>query len=1234
MFQHASLGDVPYFIVAVTLLLLGVDGKFSSLPPLHIGTWTNFGYPDPGVQADIRGVTDGMRAAVMAVNAEGGIFGRQLVLDECEATFSPRKAVTCLGYLDGNGSIATLGLIIPTVIAAVEPELVRRDIFTVQSQGSRTFNRHWIYAHANDHAIMSAMIRHASQDLHFRRVGLVWAPDTGVNAHLVPEAESLCVSLGMTLTGVLGVNLSQFGYLQKNQKVYQTFLSGMPQAIVFLGSSVPSNLDVMVDLLNRSATGNGVTTELTILTWEGAAQIFQNVAAKMINLGHPEAIDRLRMVSGLPHLLDFRYAAVQHAFRDFTAYFGNTSFTLLQNDYFFYSFSFWMQLRFISNVLRSMNPNNMTRAAFMDKVFDSNVVTVDDLTFGMFADTCTGMRAAMEFFCECNEGYRAVETYYMTRSLQLEPVRNGTVTTSFGECARGTSAIVPSLVYLRVAPNDTLLLNAAAEMLLGAQLLNTSRYENCTVGFDGVASNASLTDFDQAVAKAVADRVVSVMFPSIILPAMDSAPLIIVDPLYFPAQLASSVFDGRTLHIFATLQQEIHAIASAAVLALGRVIPGIPATFSSVVHAADASAIEATIGLSLNTFGVSLSQLLRPNPLKPLAMPATLSGFLFVFGVTTAEDVRTVVAFLVANPSAVVMLAFNELSVLYAAFLAQAQKQHVETRVVFATSLTNWNLPSNNTANVASGYFAAFPDAAKRTPLTLRGFVTQSAVRKVADQITPALITPDAFVSKWYSISVVAVSADIVLGPFSLAACYSALDSTCETNTGARTVRVLRLSDVANTTAAQHAPSSTLTTYLFQSGRIEYKPLPTSAVPLPPGVVGGIATGSAIGAVALSVFVWWLRTSGKRNNRNAPVEPSVPTTVIFTDIESSTSLWAAIPVLMAPALDLHHDMIRQLVAKHKCYEVKTIGDAFMIATSSADAAVLLATELQHTLFECQQWPTEIDDMYCDLEVARAQESNAAILYANLPEERYRSMWNGLRVRIGIHTGPCDIKLDPVTGGYDYYGPTVNAAARTEAQANGGQVLMTKATVDALSSAVMTSLSITSIGDHELRGVAEKMTLYQLVTIPGRKFVERECEIADPLENSSVSSRNAGDKYAKAKDPWVEVVGNILVTLLSTMPRERHPFLSTFCERWRINVQSLSRHGQDPHVEALAKRLGPLMQRKYGAFSLNNNYVETSSTSSGQSASRLRNSRSFGSLEAVDAQQKTNDSSALSPKTIA
>ncbi|KEG05151.1 putative receptor-type adenylate cyclase, partial [Trypanosoma grayi] len=51
-----------------------------------------------------------------------------------------------------------------------------------------------------------------------------------------------------------------------------------------------------------------------------------------------------------------------------------------------------------------------------------------------------------------------------------------------------------------------------------------------------------------------------------------------------------------------------------------------------------------------------------------------------------------------------------------------------------------------------------------------------------------------------------------------------------------------------------------------------------------------------------------------RDNNNAPKEPTDPVTVVFTDIESSTALWAACPEIMPDAVATHHRLIRSLIA--------------------------------------------------------------------------------------------------------------------------------------------------------------------------------------------------------------------------------------------------------------------------------------------------------------------------------
>ncbi|KAJ9457801.1 Receptor-type adenylate cyclase A [Diplonema papillatum] len=63
-------------------------------------------------------------------------------------------------------------------------------------------------------------------------------------------------------------------------------------------------------------------------------------------------------------------------------------------------------------------------------------------------------------------------------------------------------------------------------------------------------------------------------------------------------------------------------------------------------------------------------------------------------------------------------------------------------------------------------------------------------------------------------------------------------------------------------------------------------------------------------------------------------------TILFTDIVSSTAIWNASPVHMKRALQLHNSLIRKALAEYGGYEVKTIGDSFMAAFSTATDAVI------------------------------------------------------------------------------------------------------------------------------------------------------------------------------------------------------------------------------------------------------------------------------------------------------
>eukprot|EP00667_Euglena_gracilis_P001271 EG_transcript_1271 len=229
-----------------------------------------------------------------------------------------------------------------------------------------------------------------------------------------------------------------------------------------------------------------------------------------------------------------------------------------------------------------------------------------------------------------------------------------------------------------------------------------------------------------------------------------------------------------------------------------------------------------------------------------------------------------------------------------------------------------------------------------------------------------------------------------------------------------------------------------------------------------PCVVGPLALG-------LLGFLWWRRNHGRRDNSQAPKDASRDICVLFTDIQASTLLWGEVPETMSTALDVHHALIRKLIKKYKCYEVKTIGDSFMVASTNPSAALQLALAIQDMLYE-HDWEADgLDDVY------RRQTE------CRLPPDAYARLWSGLRVRVGMHFGRAQITFDETTKGYDYYGTVVNAAARIEGAAHGGQVVLSREAYQQVADLCSAyDVSVQSLGAVQLRGLPGPMDLVQVL----------------------------------------------------------------------------------------------------------------------------------------------------------
>ena len=132
--------------------------------------------------------------------------------------------------------------------------------------------------------------------------------------------------------------------------------------------------------------------------------------------------------------------------------------------------------------------------------------------------------------------------------------------------------------------------------------------------------------------------------------------------------------------------------------------------------------------------------------------------------------------------------------------------------------------------------------------------------------------------------------------------------------------------------------------------------------------------------------------------------------IMFTDLKGSTELYDALGD--APAYNLvrdHFSFLADRVRRNHGFVVKTVGDAVMAAFSRPDHAVRAALAIQ-------------DDV-ASFNVARGPGATPIVL------------------KLGLHAGPC---IAVTTGdALDYFGATVNIAARLENQCRGGEVIVSE-----------------------------------------------------------------------------------------------------------------------------------------------------------------------------------------------
>jgi class 3 adenylate cyclase len=185
----------------------------------------------------------------------------------------------------------------------------------------------------------------------------------------------------------------------------------------------------------------------------------------------------------------------------------------------------------------------------------------------------------------------------------------------------------------------------------------------------------------------------------------------------------------------------------------------------------------------------------------------------------------------------------------------------------------------------------------------------------------------------------------------------------------------------------------------------------------------------------------------KADNLNADQRLKITSlTFLFTDLKGSTALYERVGDLAAfDLVRAHFSALLEIIAAEKGAVVKTIGDAVMATFVRPEHALAAGLKMR----------------------AAMEGLNA------------RRGSNDLVVKIGIHEGPCLAVM--LNERQDYFGQTVNIAARVQSLSTSQEIHITAPVIDAPEVAtILEREAIKPIQKQAaLRGIADKMVVYEI-----------------------------------------------------------------------------------------------------------------------------------------------------------
>nr|CAJ2470475.1 unnamed protein product [Leishmania braziliensis] len=794
-----------------------------------------------------------------------------------------------------------------------------------------------------------------------------------------------------------------------------------------------------------------------------------------------------------------------------------------------------------------------------------------DYVLGDYGAPCNPVAAFLGAVCYCNQGGRAAIVSKLDSAV-WNTIEESGFNYVQNDCYSYTSLPRPLHFLTLVFTDDAALTSTALNFRNAiAAFLKIVRFETrpLTFSYLNVQRTTAQALLDHQLLNYTADVVAGA-----ITKGMRVDGYLVPAPVYPRPHLVEPM--RNYVYLMPTLEQQMFLLYEN--LATLRRVTSIGSGVRVVLHGYaddEASSITAVLYRSAATFNYNNPSVVMVPSTKTVGSALVRRQINFVLAVTAA-DVADVVDFLIADKSAIVVVVFDDLALHYTALVTalSSTPASVQARVITFTNLPLWSDTSEKVYldfPLMQVFHYAMKVQSNYTPSSLMNIMTVLLAMELAS------MTPEpnsaAMVDALYRNGVM-FTEGMAFGPFNWGCKVTSSGRVClQHNYGAQSIVMLSVQRMLD----PRVPP--LTAPMTPS--LVYRPRVASSALTPAernGIIAGVVllVVASIAAVGLLLYC----CMDNRDNDAAPKDGDEPVTLVFTDIESSTALWAALPQLMADAIVAHHRVIRQLIAKHGCYEVKTVGDSFMIACKSAHSAVRLACEIQTKLLGHDWGTVSIDAAYREFELARADADDDYVPpTARLSEEEYAAVWCGLRVRVGVHTGLCDIRYDEVTKGYDYYGDAPNMAARTEAVANGGQVVATETAWWALSNEERAGAAHTAMGRQGLRGVPFAVEMFQMDAVPGRRHaaLRTEIEAILPDETGTETASSAAGALLSSVGTMSGPAAGIALVLTSCFApypvaqrvRELQPLLS----KWGVGAPPRSRAvSEEDYCQGLMNRL--------------------------------------------------------------